>query len=837
MTRPIQFTIVVMMLSVASLGWAIPIDFTYRTITSYSNQDIDQTHSVLDRGLSIQLTGNTWRKVDFGYVVTTDTMLEFDFSCSEQGEIHAIGLENNDLHDQAAMIQLYGTQTYGVQGYNNYAGGVQHYKVPVGQLLSTGSKLYVTFISDKDAGATSSLSSTFSNIQIYEQGDVDEIDFNAVSFSSYGGQNAQNSYTVSADGTSLTLTGNTWLRISKAITFTEDTVVEFEYKSTETGEIGGIGLDVDTGLSEDAIFALAGSQQYGDRTYFDYSGSDWKHYVIRPGYFREGTVNYLIFVNDKDSGDQTLSNGMFRNMKIYEDSSQPVRPVMLPAKLTPTVLPAGSRLKVDFAWDAVPTPEDLRMFVHIRNMSGSLIQQADHTLPFPIKTTTWQGLNLWTRNIILKENIPDGSYQIIAGLYNSTGNYGTQISPGVDNFNGWNTQKLVGTFIIDSTAPVPPLDSDGTVSLDLTHFVMTFNDEFDGPLDVSSDGNGTKWMGGLPYGTGGFGDAWFGMFSSDPDLPFSVSNSVLDITAWYDTISSHWRSGVIASVDPDAVGFSQKYGYFEMRAKLPEGPGTWPAFWMLSTNSLTDEGDARFELDVLEQYGHAPETMHSGYILHGDTSAIHSSNFWVEDMSADYHTYGVMYDEQDIIWYFDGVELMRTITPIAAKQYPVYVLVNLALGSGWPITNTPDPSIMKVDYVRVYQHQRHFETSNLNKTSNAAVNTMTDSYASGGVADVLSATGVGSYVTYTVPMAAGTWHMKMKGKRYTSRGQFQVSVNGVIVGSVIDQYGTSAWMEFDIGTVTIPQDGNVSVTFTVTGKNAASTGYIGVIDNITFDLN
>ena len=68
MTRPIQFTIVVMMLSVASLGWAIPIDFTYRTITSYSNQDIDQTHSVLDRGLSIQLTGNTWRKVDFGYI-------------------------------------------------------------------------------------------------------------------------------------------------------------------------------------------------------------------------------------------------------------------------------------------------------------------------------------------------------------------------------------------------------------------------------------------------------------------------------------------------------------------------------------------------------------------------------------------------------------------------------------------------------------------------------------------------------------------------------------------------------------------------------------------------
>ena len=54
-----------------------------------------------------------------------------------------------------------------------------------------------------------------------------------------------------------------------------------------------------------------------------------------------------------------------------------------------------------------------------------------------------------------------------------------------------------------------------------------------------------------------------------------------------------------------------------------------------------------------------------------------------------------------MVWYFDGVELWRQPTPPEAKV-PMYVLVNLALGGGWPIDKTPDPSRMLVDYVRVY---------------------------------------------------------------------------------------------------------------------------------------
>lgn len=54
-----------------------------------------------------------------------------------------------------------------------------------------------------------------------------------------------------------------------------------------------------------------------------------------------------------------------------------------------------------------------------------------------------------------------------------------------------------------------------------------------------------------------------------------------------------------------------------------------------------------------------------------------------------------------MIWYFDGVELWRQPTPPESKT-PMYVLVDLALGPGWPIDKTPNPSRMLVDYIRVY---------------------------------------------------------------------------------------------------------------------------------------
>src|SRR5690349_19315721 len=70
--------------------------------------------------------------------------------------------------------------------------------------------------------------------------------------------------------------------------------------------------------------------------------------------------------------------------------------------------------------------------------------------------------------------------------------------------------------------------------------------------------------------------------------PFSVSDGVLNIKAAKagdnaDKLGgSEYTSGMLSSFGPG--GFSQQYGYFEIRAQLPEGQGMWPAFWLLSDN-------------------------------------------------------------------------------------------------------------------------------------------------------------------------------------------------------------------------------------------------------------
>ena len=156
-------------------------------------------------------------------------------------------------------------------------------------------------------------------------------------------------------------------------------------------------------------------------------------------------------------------------------------------------------------------------------------------------------------------------------------------------------------------------------------------------------------------------------------------------------------------MDDQGRGFAQQYGYFEMRAKFPEGPGTWPAFWLLSQADLTDKKRTAFEVDIVEQYGREPDILHT--TLHWwFPDKRHNSvgdQFDVPDMFKDFHRYGFLWDEEKMVWYFDGVELWRQPTPPEAKT-PMYVLINLALGSGWPIDKTPNPSQMLVDYVRVY---------------------------------------------------------------------------------------------------------------------------------------
>ncbi|MFT4053511.1 MAG: family 16 glycosylhydrolase [Novosphingobium sp.] len=239
--------------------------------------------------------------------------------------------------------------------------------------------------------------------------------------------------------------------------------------------------------------------------------------------------------------------------------------------------------------------------------------------------------------------------------------------------------------------------------LDLSGYKLTFNDEFD-TLSISNGKTPAKWYSGVHTD---FGQVKFARGASALS-PFSVSDGVLNIRM--EQKNGAWQTGLLQTVDSNTQGFKQSYGYFEMRAKFPEGSGAWAAFWLISEENRYNPNLPRVEIDTVEAYAGDPAGLHTTvhYTPGKNTPDIPKK---VDGGAYDrvgsmfdgqFHTYGTMITPQWIITYFDGVEVAR----LPASEYtksPFYMIVNLAMSAD----GVKDPSAvydMKVDYVRVYSN-------------------------------------------------------------------------------------------------------------------------------------
>jgi hypothetical protein len=344
--------------------------------------------------------------------------------------------------------------------------------------------------------------------------------------------------------------------------------------------------------------------------------------------------------------------------------------------------------------------KDYTVSVHFVDSHGSMFFQADHTPSVP--TSVWSGRVQYTKTIVVPTTVPEGDYRILVGLYDpraaKTGWDKQVLKAGKDvtyvGDPGGKGEYQIGILKVSSTAPIPKLPPR---TLDLKGYKLTFNEEFN-DLSVSSKGPATRWIAHTPY-FGDFGDARF----TDPQegFPFTIENGKLRIEAR--KTENGWQAGLLSSADPQGNGFSQKFGYFEMRAKFPKGLGVWPAFWLMGVRGIKDKTVSNPEIDVVEHYGVMPNalmmTMH--FWGPGEKHTAEGEAAVVAGMSDDFHTYGVLVEESSTIWYFDGVELWRQKTAEAAKV-PLYIMVNLAMGGGWPIDKAVSPSYMYVDYVKAY---------------------------------------------------------------------------------------------------------------------------------------
>lgn len=187
-----------------------------------------------------------------------------------------------------------------------------------------------------------------------------------------------------------------------------------------------------------------------------------------------------------------------------------------------------------------------------------------------------------------------------------------------------------------------------------------------------------------------------------PDAPATCSNGGK-------TYSLDYTSGAIDTQHK----FKIRYGYIEGRFKMPAQLGTWPAFWMLQDGWPP-------EIDIFE-VPHARNQHHyylhytqpDWYASHGDAWDHEASFGGVHtgpDKSADFHNYGLEWNERYMNFYFDDKLVASYNRPTEISQTEaMYIIINLAIG-GWatdngnPIEVTSDnPAYLECDWVRVWE--------------------------------------------------------------------------------------------------------------------------------------
>jgi len=258
---------------------------------------------------------------------------------------------------------------------------------------------------------------------------------------------------------------------------------------------------------------------------------------------------------------------------------------------------------------------------------------------------------------------------------------------------------FVGVIAISFDLLASPSELKDSTRIEISEWTETFSEDFRGHLDVTAWGP-SRWIAHTPW-NGDFGDARF--VDPRPNFPFTTGPDGLTIEA-KKRIDGKWESGLLSSRDAKKIGFEQAMGYFEIRTQLPPGPGVWPAFWLVSDA----DPERNAEIDVLEYYGQFPtrysSTIHIWPKRASDNNTLHDTHrIEVADGSliTDFHTYGISIDKDWIVAYLDRIEVSRWVSR-PEFQMPMYLLLNLALGSGWPIDKTPNPSIMRVDYVKAF---------------------------------------------------------------------------------------------------------------------------------------
>lgn len=260
---------------------------------------------------------------------------------------------------------------------------------------------------------------------------------------------------------------------------------------------------------------------------------------------------------------------------------------------------------------------------------------------------------------------------------------------------------------------------------------LVWSDEFDGDAL-----NTSYWNYDLGNGASGWGNNELEYYTSRPEN-IKVENGKLIITARNESYSGYNYTSARIHTKNKAYW---KYGRIEMKAKLPKGKGTWPAFWMLpqqqlyGSNYWPDNG----EIDIMEYVGYQPGFIYGSVHTHqnygGNSVTGHIEYSGVED---DFHVYAIEWTEDNIKYYVDSYYYTHYYRPVDQWNYwpfnqNFFILLNFAVGGNWGgaqgVDNTIFPQTYEIDYVRVYSLATDAETTDLDKLNISVFPNPTDRF-------------------------------------------------------------------------------------------------------------
>ena len=249
--------------------------------------------------------------------------------------------------------------------------------------------------------------------------------------------------------------------------------------------------------------------------------------------------------------------------------------------------------------------------------------------------------------------------------------------------------------------------------LDLNKFEQTFSDEFEGELDRS------VWSGHYQYGNTTVsrkGSYWNQYLAQTKD-----GNLVIPVVYLEEGMGGEGAGWYSAGIDTDSDapnGFSQKFGYFECRCILPKGADIWSAFWLMNSGVFDEDGSGRdgTEIDIFESDGYEMLFNHNissnlhfdGY---GDAhQKLGATRFLINNNPyEEFNTYGLEWNENEYIFYINGVETFRTdFGGVSQNEEYMILSVEMRGDDGVPSEREEAPAEgaeFIVDYVKVYQYK------------------------------------------------------------------------------------------------------------------------------------